>query len=477
MSSDGSEKDVAERAPDHRSPSSVITSTVSSAVSAVIDPVKHVLTAPATRKTVAGAAALSTITLLSIGTAIFAYLVFYYLYVPTIGISKEVSLQYGYGKPPFDVVDLSQTSFASDQVYDVSLELMVPTSRKNIELGNFMVELDLRSADGLSVLKAARAASITHTPHSVQLLQFFTRLPTLLFSPYRSLSQRIEVPLVKQRVLRAFMTPAVANAMVQVGRHDAHKSDACVTPAELQVYAANLVFKAHLRGFRAFMYNHRIISFAVFTTAFIAATLVSALSLWAILALRSAVVSQPEQEGKTDSSYRGSISCDYTTASTEKTSTTAATGKSVSDTLSEADRRAEEEVAARQREARQFQGRRMVMGEEESVLKGVKIGSSGIEDEGVLVKTEEDIEEDEGSTSDSASAWQELEGQEAARVVKKEEEGDDDGATVAGSATSAGDAASRLSFGPSVTTATSVTGTNPSLRQRPSSRSLRSVKD
>lgn len=45
------------------------------------------------------------------------------------------SLMHSYGRPPFGVVDLSQTTFASDQMYDVSLELLVPTSRRNMDIG------------------------------------------------------------------------------------------------------------------------------------------------------------------------------------------------------------------------------------------------------------------------------------------------------------------------------------------------------
>lgn len=139
--------------------------------------------------------------------------------------------------------------------------------------GNFMVELDLQSAEGTSILKAARSvraftsmrtglhltelnrqtptqAFIINTPQSVQLLDMFLRLPFVLFMPLRSTTQRIVVPLVKQHLLRTFMATPVAQAVVQVGRHDAYKGETCGSSTELQVYAAKLLFKARLRGFR-----------------------------------------------------------------------------------------------------------------------------------------------------------------------------------------------------------------------------------
>lgn len=96
MSGEASSKAGGIRQPPSQRVSSLLKSTVASIAHTVADPVQDVLTAPATRRTVAGAAALSTVVLLSIGTAVVAYITFYCLYIPKIGFSKEVLLQYGY---------------------------------------------------------------------------------------------------------------------------------------------------------------------------------------------------------------------------------------------------------------------------------------------------------------------------------------------------------------------------------------------
>ena len=65
-----------------------------------------------------------------------------------------------HGRPPFAEIDLSSISFASEQIYDVVLDLVVTSSRSNMDLGNFMVDLELHgSKGGAAVIKSARSVS------------------------------------------------------------------------------------------------------------------------------------------------------------------------------------------------------------------------------------------------------------------------------------------------------------------------------
>lgn len=71
--------------------------------------------------------------------------------------------------------------------------------------------------------------------------------------------------------------------------------------------------------------------------------------------------------------------------------------------------------------------------EEKSVLSGLKIGSNGSDDEGVIVKAEDDDEGDEeASPTGSSGAWQDFEDDAAQGPIKEEEDEVDDKATVAG---------------------------------------------
>lgn len=63
---------------------------------AAIAPLKQAITSPGIRKAAVSSAILAVIVALSLGSAIFAYLVFYYLYVPRVGFTQEIWLQYGW---------------------------------------------------------------------------------------------------------------------------------------------------------------------------------------------------------------------------------------------------------------------------------------------------------------------------------------------------------------------------------------------
>lgn len=66
-----------------------------SAIESAVEPVKQALASTALRKAAVRSALLAVIVALSFGSAIFAYILFYYLYVPRVGFTKEIWLQYG----------------------------------------------------------------------------------------------------------------------------------------------------------------------------------------------------------------------------------------------------------------------------------------------------------------------------------------------------------------------------------------------
>lgn len=85
----GDEADIVER-------TLPITSIASQAiVDTIITPLKDTLTSPTIRKVAISSVFLATIVALSLGSAIFAYALFYYLYVPRVGFSTDLWLQYG----------------------------------------------------------------------------------------------------------------------------------------------------------------------------------------------------------------------------------------------------------------------------------------------------------------------------------------------------------------------------------------------
>jgi hypothetical protein len=79
--------------------------------------------------------------------AIFAYIGFYRIWVPDVGRLDQVHLEYGKrgGEMPSALVHLGnwrsgsgvggEDWFAEEQEYDVSVELLVPISTANLDLG------------------------------------------------------------------------------------------------------------------------------------------------------------------------------------------------------------------------------------------------------------------------------------------------------------------------------------------------------
>ncbi|GME41095.1 putative tubulin-tyrosine ligase protein [Neofusicoccum parvum] len=111
--------------------------------------------------------------------AVTAYSVFYYAYIPTRGFSVPVHLQFDHHhagaaadgpqsyRHPWGAATGLRRWLVSDQAYDVRAELALPRSRANRDAGNFMVELALlgpaaarggtRVGDGISAFAAAPA--------------------------------------------------------------------------------------------------------------------------------------------------------------------------------------------------------------------------------------------------------------------------------------------------------------------------------
>lgn len=101
----------------------------------------------------------------ALSLAVIAYVGFYRAWVPDIGVHRRIWLQYGHDVPPFANVALTtpdgaRSIFAEDQAYDVHLDLVVPLSAANIDLGNFMVELDLRTGMNQTVVYASKPVSV-----------------------------------------------------------------------------------------------------------------------------------------------------------------------------------------------------------------------------------------------------------------------------------------------------------------------------
>ena len=109
-----------------------------------------ILVSPTTQKVVLRSAALTAVLFASVAAACVAYLSFYWRFIPNLAIENDVYLQcvssplpyklmrlcrYGYSRPPFAIVTFKPDTILLDQPYDIVLDLQVPLSPANLNLG------------------------------------------------------------------------------------------------------------------------------------------------------------------------------------------------------------------------------------------------------------------------------------------------------------------------------------------------------
>lgn len=255
----------------------------------------EIVVSPKTHRFVLRIGVLSAIFWTAFALAIISYVGFYRAWVPDIGIRNEVWLQYGHEQPPFANIDLRtpdgyRSVFAEDQQYDVSLDLIVPLSAANIDLGNFMVSLDLMSPLNNTVHHASKPTIIVHESATVRAMnnlafQLTRNAPALLLPTSSPPVQLLTISLLRRAILQPpnaahpFGSPSsesVVRAHITVGRQDSLKywmyggghgvggvmregggimkaaagAEGFRSRGELQTHGASLRFDAHLTGLR-----------------------------------------------------------------------------------------------------------------------------------------------------------------------------------------------------------------------------------
>lgn len=260
-----------------------------------------------------------------LGLASTTYLLFYWNFIPDIGVEKVVYLQYGlvqinaccaacsikallltfarsHGCSPYAVIDLGQ-SIIPQQAYDISVVIDLPRSPPNLQMGNFMVDLVLLSpaynavrrafpADSFdtrsgiptdTILYSSRRPTIlTYTPEFVTLGKQLAALPSYLLG-WRKAEERLDIPMAEGVVFEK----GTNNLPSKVYLDLQSKGE------DVQVYNLRLLLRARLSGMRWLMYNHRIVSFLIGTGTFWAAELICA--FLALLVVKSIMSAEPDE--------------------------------------------------------------------------------------------------------------------------------------------------------------------------------------
>ena len=224
--------------------------------------------------------------------SIAAYLAFYWSYIPRIGFSRPIHLQFdSLESPPWGVANLAP-ELVSLQPYDVKIQIRLPRTKTNTEIGNFMVETALfapgekgsviddsrmpvaKDPTTTKVLASSRRTAIlTYYSPVVDLARKATELHWLILG-WRLEAETLEIPVFIGVSFAKGWRNVPDTMQIQVQ-----------SSARMQIYEANVIFKARFQGLRWIMYNHRITSAFVFIGAFWGTEVLFTAICWAILSV------------------------------------------------------------------------------------------------------------------------------------------------------------------------------------------------
>ncbi|KAL4779174.1 putative adipose-regulatory protein-domain-containing protein [Aspergillus varians] len=226
--------------------------------------------------------------------SIFAYALFYYNFIPQIGLERIVHLQFGDGHP-WGIATLD-SGLISSQPYDVHVELELPRTPSNLATGNFMLDLMLLSPSSTSartgknitappIFRSRRPAILTYTSSLIDISSKVSFMPLYVMGWKRE-AERLVV-----RMMEGVEFSHGAHNIPETLRLELNSQQ------QMQVYSAKVTFRTRLTGLRWIMYQWRIPSFFVFSFMFWSVAMFSFCLCWIILAfLFSSSVKEEEEE-------------------------------------------------------------------------------------------------------------------------------------------------------------------------------------
>jgi seipin len=288
----------------------------------------HVATSPVLLRTYLRTILLFITSTILFGLAAVAYTSFYYSYIPVRGISAPVYLQYHHGnldtssmfqpsgtakKWPYGIANIP--GLVSRQKYDVIVEMTVPRSKTNLDVGNWMVGLEMRGpssvaggvkgllgwdeewdgqdhnqggtrgattqkvdAEGLAytptiLARSRRPAILTYRSYALEHVHRLLRLP-LYLAGWHTESQHMDISMMESVEFDRGIRNIPTSVKVELrSRHP------------LDVYTVSVHFSARLEGLRWLMYRYWLSSAIVGTLLFWSVEMGVLLFTWAVFTL------------------------------------------------------------------------------------------------------------------------------------------------------------------------------------------------
>ncbi|XP_018335303.2 seipin [Agrilus planipennis] len=192
--------------------------------------------------------------------SILMYLAFYYAYVPKVSHEKPVHLQFkpcedkGICSFPSAHVELTkrQQLLMLGQLYRIHLELELPESPANKELGMFMVCADFRERNGLLVASTCRSTMMHYRSNFIDFLYKAVFSPLYIFGGAEE-KQNIQVELFSD--YEEHENQPVTDIYVEI------------QTKHIEMYSAKFCIHANFSGLRYVMFHFPILSAAIGITS------------------------------------------------------------------------------------------------------------------------------------------------------------------------------------------------------------------
>uniref|UniRef100_A0A672Q3L7 Seipin n=1 Tax=Sinocyclocheilus grahami TaxID=75366 RepID=A0A672Q3L7_SINGR len=212
------------------------------------------------RRTLLRAAILFCVLVLLLWVSIFLYGSFYYSYMPSVSFSTPVHFFYRHYWNcdasdsvlcSFPMANVSVLKNGRDQVmmsgqaYRISLELEMPESPVNEQLGMFMVKMSCYTTDGTVVQSVSRSTMLHYRSNLLQTMS------TLLFSPLLLTGVSEQKQLIEVELFPDFKSDLYQPAVGAVIEIQSRK---------VQIYSAQLRIHAFFTGIRYLLHNFPVMS-------------------------------------------------------------------------------------------------------------------------------------------------------------------------------------------------------------------------
>ncbi|KAL7314506.1 hypothetical protein PS15m_006068 [Mucor circinelloides] len=228
-------------------------------------PFCRIFFAPAAQKTFVKTTVMVVTISWIIVTSIVAYIMFYNQYVPPITHVQPIWFNYKPLQGPKALIDIRSMPLRHEQVYDVSIQLHVPTSDTNFDIGNFMIDLDLNAQNGSVILHSSRPGILRYQSQTQRIMRVFAKALPLLVGLTEE-SQVITIKLIDD--FMELKSRAVDSVFV------------AISDPRIQIYDAKLMILANFKGLRYYMYFHSILTALAFICTFATIEFVFATIAW-----------------------------------------------------------------------------------------------------------------------------------------------------------------------------------------------------